>query len=86
MGNSNYRIASRMARRLTLEDLNHIQGIVNDYLKTHAFVTNQILRKIAKVTYDQAAVFFGEMLKRKFLKRIGKGSGTRYITKRNVKN
>jgi hypothetical protein len=50
------------------EDITRLQGIVFDYLETHDFVTNRILRGIANVTYDQAISFFGEMVNRDTLK------------------
>ena len=75
----NYQIVSKFPTKLTDEDLIHIQRIALSYLKTHEFLTNRILRRIARVEYDQAIFFYGKMLKRKVLKRIGKASGTRYI-------
>ena len=77
-----HRIVSKRPSRLTEEDLVNVQRIALDYLKTHEFVTNRILRKIAGVEYDQAIHFYNEMLKRKVIKKIGIASATRYILSR----
>ena len=74
-----YRIVSKFPTKLTEEDLIHIRSIVLNYLKTNEFVTNRILREIVGVTYDQAIFFYGQMLKRKVLQKVGTASGTRYI-------
>lgn len=79
MDNQNHRITSKLPTKLTEEDLVHVQRIALDYLKAHGFVTNRILREIAGVTYDQAIYFYGQMLKRKVLKKIGTASATRYL-------
>lgn len=77
-----YKIISKHPSRLAEEDLFNVQRIALDYLKTHEFVTNRILRKIAGVEYDQAIHFYNEMLKRKVIKKIGMASATRYILRK----
>lgn len=74
-----YQIISKFPTSLTEEDLIHIQKVTVEYLKSHEYVTNRILRQIVNVTYDQAIFFFGRMIKRKVIKKVGTSSGTRYI-------
>ena len=68
--------------KLTDKDLRHAQRIAVAYLRTHEFLTNRIMRKIANISYDQAVTFFNLMLKRKVLKRHGMTAGTRYVWNR----
>jgi hypothetical protein len=79
MSKENYQIVSKHKAKLTEDDLGHLERIAFDYLKTHDFVTNRIMRNIANISYDQAIFFFGQALKRKALKKIGAGSATRYL-------
>lgn len=79
MNKKNCQITSQFPTSLTDKDLVQIKRVMLDYLKTHEFVTNRILREIVSVTYDQAIFFFGKMLKQKVLKKIGISSGTRYV-------
>lgn len=79
MNKQDYQIISQFPTSLTDKDLVQIKRVMLDYLKTHEFVTNRILREIVNVTYDQAIFFFGKMLKQKVLKKIGISSGTRYV-------
>ena len=49
-----------------------------DFLGTHPFVTNKILRSLTGINYDQAIQFFNLMLDTQKLRKEGVGSGTRY--------
>jgi hypothetical protein len=82
MEREKYEIASRHLTRLTDQDLANVQRTVLDYLNTHEFVTNRILRDIVGITYDQAIFFYVQMLNRKVLQKIGARSTTRYVLSR----
>lgn len=71
-------MTSKSRTRMAEEDLLRVQRLVIDHLKTNAFVTNHALRKLAGITYDQAIFFFGQMLKRNAIMKIGTASSTRY--------
>jgi predicted HTH transcriptional regulator len=87
MDNQTYQIRSTLRTKLAEEDLVHVQRIALDFLKKHEWVTNRNLREITSVTYDQAIYFYGQMLKRRVLKKIGTGSVTHYVvgTKKRAK-
>lgn len=72
--------AERQSRtKLTTEQLDRVQAEVAAYLKTHDYVTNRVLRAQTDISYDQAIYFFGQMLQRRFLKKIGRSSATRCV-------
>jgi predicted HTH transcriptional regulator len=59
--------------------IDKVEKQVSDYLTSHPSITNRELRRIAGVSYDQAIAVFHELIARGILKRIGSGSGTKYI-------
>jgi hypothetical protein len=65
--------------KLSEENFNRVHQIALDYLETHEFVTNGIIREIAKINYDQAIVFFARELKGNILTKVGTSKATRYI-------
>jgi predicted HTH transcriptional regulator len=86
MNNHHNQILSKIRTKLTEDDLTRVQRVVFAHLKTHESITNRVLREITSVTYDQAIFFFGQMLKRKALKKIGTSSATRYILRTKKAN
>lgn len=68
--------------KLSKMQVRETQRVVTAYLRTQPYITNRILRSLAKVNYDQAIQFFNLMLEKGVLQKEGKASGTRY-TKAN---
>lgn len=48
------------------------------------YLTNRELRKVTRITYDQAIFFFNRMVEEGSLVRFGRGSGTRYRLPKNT--
>ncbi len=67
--------------KLTSEEISRFSGLVFEYINSHRSIRNRELRAISQISYDQAVHFFGEMVRRGVLKRIGTGSGTHYVFK-----
>ncbi len=67
--------------KLTSEEIGRVRGLVFEYIKSHGSIRNRELRAVSQISYDQAIHFFGEMVRRGGLKRIGTRSGTRYVFK-----
>jgi len=86
MNKKNYKVVSKRLTCLTDRDLTNLKRVVAGYLKTQAFITNSILRKITSATYDQAVLFYKAMVKQKVLKKIGINGGTRYVINAQDKN
>jgi len=65
--------------KLSPTELAMIQSKVMAFLAANPSVSNRSLRKLTGIGYDQAIHFFGEMLSRGILKRLGNGAATKYV-------
>ena len=65
-------------RRLTPRELNHLRDFVVKHLAENESITNRQLRKLTKITSDQAIIFFNNEVEGKILVRVRKYGGTRY--------
>ena len=54
-------------------------GPVRQYIIQHGSIRNSELRELTGLDYDQAIRFFYIAVSRRFLQRVGRYSGTRYI-------
>lgn len=70
-----------MTTSLTETQMERVERLVKQFLKTSPYITNRILRQIAGVSYDQAIFFFNTMVREKRLKRIGVASGIKYLAR-----
>lgn len=68
-----------MATKLTQEEAREVECTTTRFLQSHSSITNRELREIAGINYDQAISFFNHMIHIGRLKRIGIGSGIRYV-------
>ncbi len=75
---------SKTGRRSTLseEECRRVEKLTVEYLVNHSTITNRELRALGKVAYDQAIWFFGRMVKRGKLRRVGSGGSTKYVLSR----
>ena len=66
------------SRSFTPRELNHLRDFVVKHLAENESITNRQLRKLTKITSDQATIFFNNEVEGKILVRVGKYAGTRY--------
>ncbi len=76
--------SNKFKTRLSDEEYIRIQRYVCDYLTSNGSISNQELRKISDITYDQAVFFFNKALQKDMLLKVGRGAGTRYMISANV--
>ena len=67
---------------LSEEECRRVERLTVEYLVIHSTITNRELRALGKVGYDQATWFFGRMVKRGKLRRVGSRGGTKYVLSR----
>ena len=64
---------------LTENEFVQVKEAVFAYLSRHQSTTNRELRVLTNISYDQATNFFNRMVEQGCLRRVGKGSGTKYV-------
>ncbi len=56
-----------------------VKEAVFAYLSRHQSIANRELRALANIGIMEATNFFNKMVEQGCLRRVGKGSGTRYV-------
>ncbi len=67
---------------LSEEECRRVERLTVEYLVIHSTITNRELRALGKVSSDQAIWFFGRMVKRGKLRRVGSRGSTKYVLSR----
>ncbi len=67
---------------LSEEECRRVEKLTVEYLVIHSTITNRELRALGKVSSDQAVWFFGRMVKRGKLRRVGYRGSTKYVLSR----
>ena len=70
--------------RTILTDDEFIQArvAVLAYLSSNESINNREFRALTHFGYDQAISFFGRMVRKGHLRRMGKASGTKYVLRK----
>jgi hypothetical protein len=71
-------VSDKSLRGLTRERIEELAAISTAYIETHGTITNRELRRETGITYDQAILFFNQMLAAERLVRSGRSSSTKY--------
>ncbi len=64
---------------LTENEFTQVKESVFAYLSRHQSIANRELRALANIDCDQATKFFNKMVEQGCLRRVGKGSGIKYV-------
>ncbi len=64
---------------LDKNEFTQVKESVFAYLSRHQSTTNRELRALTNIGYDQTTNFFNKMVEQGCLRRVGKGSGTKYV-------
>ncbi len=68
-----------MRQLLDKNEFAQVKEAVFAYLSRHQSIANRELRALAIIDCDQATNFFNKMVEQGCLRRVGKGSGTKYV-------
>ncbi len=64
---------------LTENEFAQVKKAIFAYLSHHQSTTNREIRALTNIGYDEATNFFSKMVEQGCLRRVGKGSGTKYV-------
>jgi predicted HTH transcriptional regulator len=78
-GGAHYGLATHLQQHdLPIPRLSHEEAEVAEYLASHEYVTNGVMRELLQVDYNRARYLLGRMVRTGVLRSDGKGKGTKY--------